>query len=315
MNYDIKNDKLVKSISHYSDQIGGFAGRHENLIASCDGVGTKILLAQLAKKRYNRSVSSIGIDCVAMVVNDLLCKGAIPLFFLDYFASANVKEKDFNEILEGIHDGCKQSGMKLLGGETAELPGIIEKDTFDVCGFGVGQLPTYDYENYPLPNKELPRSDIKKGDVAIGLLSSGFHSNGFTLIRKYATQDKFNDDLSTWLDQLLVPTKIYVNDIKELDQVGVDIKALAHITGGGFKNVKRVLPKTLCVKYTDREKYYAHKNLFQWIQKEASLTNSEMFQTFNCGIGMVVIISKKDIKKIENTDLDWVFLGKVDYKF
>jgi phosphoribosylformylglycinamidine cyclo-ligase len=302
----------VKNISKYSDQIGGFAGKYDNIIASCDGVGTKILLAQLAKLKYNRSVSSIGIDCVAMVVNDLLCKGAIPLFFLDYFASANVNEEDFNEILEGIYDGCQQSGMKLLGGETAELPGIIEKDTFDVCGFGVGQLPSYDYDSYPLP-KELPRNNINKGDVAIGLLSSGFHSNGFTIIRKYATPlHKFNDDLSSWLDQLLVPTKIYVNDIRVLEIAGVSIKALAHITGGGFNNVKRVLPDNIYIKYTDIVKYYAHQNLFQWIQNETKFTVEEMRATFNCGIGMIAIISKGDIKKIENTNLDWVFLGKVD---
>ena len=171
----VDDQKLIKGISKYSDQIGGFAGKHGNLIASCDGVGTKILLAQLAKKKFNRSLKTIGIDCVAMVVNDLLCSGGEPLFFLDYFCSAKINEEDFNEVLEGIYVGCQLTGMELIGGETAELPNIIEKNTFDVCGFGVG-----------LKNDELPKSNMKVGDKIVGLPSSGFHSNGYTLLRKHA---------------------------------------------------------------------------------------------------------------------------------
>jgi phosphoribosylformylglycinamidine cyclo-ligase len=298
----LEQNDLIEGIKKYSDQIGGFAGKYGQLVASCDGVGTKILLAQLAEKKYNRSLSSIGIDCVAMVVNDLLCKGAYPLFFLDYFAADHIKKLEFEEVLAGIYDGCQQSGMMLLGGETAELKGIITKGTFDVCGFGVGWLSKTD---------ELPRDDIVEGDVAIGLLSSGFHSNGFTIIREYATQEKYNDDLLEWLDQLLEPTKIYVRDIEIIQEVNVHIKALAHITGGGFDNVHRILPKSLKVKYNKLEGYYSHTNLFDWIQNESSLTIEEMRSTFNCGVGMVVIIPKKDVKKMENTLLDWVFLGKV----
>ena len=135
------DQKLIKEISKYSDQIGGFAGKYGNLVASCDGVGTKILLAQTAKKYHNRPLQSIGIDCVAMVVNDLLCKGAKPKFFLDYFAADRIREDEFYEILEGIHEGCVESEMELMGGETAELNGIITSDAFDVCGFGKHKKP------------------------------------------------------------------------------------------------------------------------------------------------------------------------------
>ena len=218
----VDDQKLIKGISKYSDQIGGFAGKHGNLIASCDGVGTKILLAQLAKKKFNRSLKTIGIDCVAMVVNDLLCSGGEPLFFLDYFCSAKINEEDFNEVLEGIYVGCQLTGMELIGGETAELPNIIEKNTFDVCGFGVG-----------LKNDELPKSNMKVGDKIVGLPSSGFHSNGYTLLRKHVWSRMEKD----FIYKLLEPTIIYKDEVNALKKEGIEIKGLAHITGGGFNNV------------------------------------------------------------------------------
>ena len=287
-----KNNKLVRSISHYSKQIGGFAARHGNLIASCDGVGTKILLAQQAKKRYGRSLKTIGIDCVAMVVNDLLCNGCEPLFFLDYFCSANVNEEDFNEVLEGIYIGCSESGMELIGGETAELPGIIEKNTFDVCGFGVGRVT----DKLPMPDT------MKAGDKIIGLVSSGFHSNGYTLIRQHmrlhleANIEEYRDalDEKDFIYSLLEPTIIYNSEIIALKKEGIEIKGLAHITGDGYNNVNRVLPEHLYANIrlnaTNETKFFRHEKLFQWIQKEAKLTKKEMMAIFNCGIGMVVIV-------------------------
>lgn len=295
-----KNDKLVRSISHYSKQIGGFAARHGNLISSCDGVGTKILLAQLAKEKYGRSLSSVGIDCVAMVINDLLCNGCEPLFFLDYFCSANVNEEDFNEVLEGIHEGCVESEMELIGGETAELPDIIEKDTFDVCGFGVGRIK----------EESLPKDNIVVGDSVIGLKSSGFHSNGFTIIRQ-ALMDKYYIDTRSdmdFLDNLLEPTKIYVKDIDLIRKAGVNIKALAHITGGGFKNVDRILPDNLKVAYKPHYGYYAHPHHFEWIQSKTKMTKEKMRNTFNCGIGMVIVLSSEEVEKIP---VDSIHLGEI----
>ena len=290
-----KNDKLVEGIKQYSKQIGGYAGEYavpispdpfgpsvleQKLVASCDGVGTKILLAQQAKKQYGRPLTSIGIDCVAMVVNDLLCNGCDPLFFLDYFCSANINEEDFNEVLEGIHVGCQLAGMELIGGETAELPGIIEKDTFDVCGFGVGRVID-----------KLPKLDtMKAGDKLVGLPSSGFHSNGYTLIRQHVEVN----DAKDFIYSLLEPTIIYNSEIIALKKEGIEIKGLAHITGDGYNNVNRVLPEHLYANIrlnaTNETKFFRHEKLFQWIQKEAKLTKKEMMAIFNCGIGMVVIV-------------------------
>ena len=290
-----KNDKLVEGIKQYSRQIGGYAGEYavpilpdpfgpsvleQKLVASCDGVGTKILLAQQAKKQYGRPLTSIGIDCVAMVVNDLLCNGCDPLFFLDYFCSADVNEEDFNEVLEGIYVGCSQSGMELIGGETAELPGIIEKNTFDVCGFGVGKI-----------TDKLPKLDtMKAGDKLVGLPSSGFHSNGYTLIRQHVEVN----DAKDFIYSLLEPTIIYNSEIIALKKEGIEIKGLAHITGDGYNNVNRVLPEHLYANIrlnaTNETRFFRHEKLFQWIQKEAKLTKKEMMAIFNCGIGMVVIV-------------------------
>jgi len=293
-----KNDKLVKSISQYSNQIGGFAARHGNLISSCDGVGTKILLAQQAKKQYGRPLTSIGIDCVAMVINDLLCNGCEPLFFLDYFCSANVNEEDFKEVLEGIYFGCSQVGIELVGGETAELPGIIEKDTFDVCGFGVG-----------ISMDQLPKSNMQPGDKVIGLPSTGFHANGYTTIRQHVD---LNDD-KDFVYSLLEPTKIYKEELDAIKNAGIEIKGIAHITGGGHTNTKRILPKNLICNYrlyhselsgnkSNETRFFRHEKLFQWIQKEANLTKKQMMKTFNCGVGMIVVVPE---------DSEWQYLSNV----
>ena len=215
-----------------------------------------------------------------MVVNDLLCNGCDPLFFLDYFCSADVNEEDFNEVLEGIYVGCSQSGMELIGGETAELPGIIEKNTFDVCGFGVGKI-----------TDKLPKLDsMKAGDKLVGLPSSGFHSNGYTLIRQHVEVN----DAKDFIYSLLEPTIIYNSEIIALKKEGIEIKGLAHITGDGYNNVNRVLPEHLYANIrlnaTNETRFFRHEKLFQWIQKEAKLTKKEMMAIFNCGIGMVVIV-------------------------
>ena len=249
------DQKLIKGISKYSDQIGGFAGKHGNLIASCDGVGTKILLAQIARDYYKRPLQSIGIDCVAMVVNDLLCKGAVPKFFLDYYASDSLREDEFYQVLAGIQEGCEEAEIELIGGETAELKGVISEGAFDVCGFGVGTIID-----------ELPKDNIVVGDSVVGLESSGFHSNGFTIIRQYTSLD------IEWISFLLVPTKIYVKHIELIREAGVKIKALAHITGGGFNNVDRVLPNNLKVMYDREYEFYNHHQLFQWIQTKSKMT-------------------------------------------
>ena len=297
-----KNDKLVKNISHYSKQIGGFAARYGKLIASCDGVGTKILLAQQAKKQYGRPLTSVGKDCVAMVINDLLCNGCEPLFFLDYFCSANVNEEDFKEVLEGIYFGCSQVGVELVGGETAELPGMIEKGTFDVCGFGVG-----------LSMNPLPKNNMQVGDKVIGLPSTGFHSNGYTTIRKHIHKTPKNIDEKEFIYSLLEPTKIYKEELDDIKNAGIKIKGVAHITGGGHTNTQRILPKNLICNYrlyhselsgikSNETRFFSHESLFQWIQAEASLTKKQMMKTFNCGVGMVVIISE---------DSEWDYLSHI----
>ena len=293
------DQKLIKEISKYSDQIGGFAGKYGNLVASCDGVGTKILLAQTAKKYHNRPLQSIGIDCVAMVVNDLLCKGAKPKFFLDYFAADRIREDEFYEILEGIHEGCVESEMELMGGETAELNGIITSDAFDVCGFGVGFIVD-----------ELPKDNIVVGDSVIGLKSSGFHSNGFTIIRQSLMDQNYMTTRSDedMIDNFLEPTIIYVKDIDLIRESGIKIKALAHITGGGFKNVDRILPDNLKVKYKQANGYYSHPHHFEWIQSRTNMSKEKMRNTFNCGIGMVIILSPEEVEKMP---VESIHLGEI----
>ena len=305
------DQKLIKEISKYSDQIGGFAGKYSlpypkvgnigqkrELVASCDGVGTKIILAQIARLYYSRPLQSIGIDCVAMVVNDLLCKGAKPLFFLDYYASDNLKEQEFYQVMAGIQEGCEVCSMELLGGETAELNGIISKDTFDVCGFGLGTIVD-----------ELLKDNIEVGDSVVGLKSSGFHSNGFTIIRKYTSDKDTHRPVDVeWMLNLLEPTTIYVEHIERIGKSNVELKALAHITGGGFKNVERVLPDNLGVRYDSEDVFYSHHQLFQWIQTKADMSMEEMRSTFNCGIGMVMILSPEEVEKLP---IDYIQLGEI----
>ena len=298
---DIKKaERTVEYMKKYSDQIGGYGGEYKhrtqnffgNLLACVDGIGTKILTAQYAQRKYNRDISSLGIDCVAMVVNDMICKGADPLFFLDYYASSKLDEWSFYQIIDGIHMGCEESGMKLLGGETAELNGIIEQGTFDICGFGVGEIIN-----------ELPYN-VSKGDVVIGLFSHGLHSNGFSLINT-CDLDRYDEQ---FINTLLTPTKIYVNEVHKIRHDCV-INALAHITGGGLSNIDRVIPNNLKVKYMMSEGYFDHIDLFNTIQTDFDVDYQEMRNTFNCGVGMVVIMHPDELVNMPHKD--FIILGEL----
>ncbi len=299
--YDTESSNRAKQLAkkYVENDLRGYAGKYENLVSSTDGIGTKILLAQYARVSYNRPLCSLGQDVVAMVVNDLVCQGAEPLFFLDYFASSKLPNDQFHEVLDGIHEACDSINIPLLGGETAKLPGIITEGTFDVAGFGVGKINRIEDE---LPN------NIKVGDVVLGLKSSGFHSNGFTIIRdNVGWRDMEKPD---FLNSLLEPTKIYVKDIKKLticninNRTPVKIKGLAHITGGGFTNIGRILPENTELKYDHaflyENDYPAHADLFRWVQERQGFTLEEMYSTFNCGIGMAVIVSREDYEILKN---------------
>ena len=288
----------------YSDSvlsnIGGFGGLFELhvkdykrpiLVSSTDGVGTKLKLAQILGKEH-----LIGIDLVAMCANDVIVQGAKPLFFLDYYATSKLEVAMASRIIQGIVQGCKESNMALIGGETAEMPGIYQSGDFDLAGFCVGLV---DFDNI------IDGRSIETGNVVIGMYSSGPHSNGYSLIRKIIDiqksnlESKFND--ATLGDALIEPTIIYVKPI--LNVIGkFPINGIAHITGGGFKeNIERILPnhcnaliETSCWNQPD---------VFNWIQNEGKISEDEMFNTFNCGIGMVLIIKENHASEITETFL------------
>ena len=294
-------DTLVNKIKNKSDQIGKFAANftldkklNRELVASCDGVGTKILLALHAKEKFNRSLQSIGQDCVAMVINDILCENATPLFFMDYFSTGKLNESDYLEIISGIQDSCEKVDIPLVGGETAELPGMFTEGTVDVCGFALGTKHFLDFSN------------VEYGDVVIGIHSSGLHSNGFSLVRQVLNDDNICE---SHLEQILTPTCLYHNHIKQLRENFVDIKAIAHITGGGFSNIHRVLPTTMTVEYIENKLCYAHDDLFKWLQSKTGLDNTEMQTTFNCGIGMMIVVPNKKHSEIPFTD--YSVLGQI----
>ena len=277
--------------------VGGFGGlfmpnlagmKQPVLVSGTDGVGTKLKLAFLLDKH-----DTVGIDCVAMCVNDIICCGARPLFFLDYIACGkNVPEK-IAQIVAGVADGCRQSGAALIGGETAEMPGFYPVDEYDLAGFGVGIVDK---------EKIVDNSKIEEGDVIIALKSSGVHSNGFSLVRKVF--DVENADLSETYaelggksigEALLTPTKIYVKPMVALfDEVTV--KSVSHITGGGFyENIPRSIPDGFTAKI-DKDAVQIHP-LFDIIAKKGNISERDMFNTFNMGVGMTVVVSKEDKDK------------------
>lgn len=293
--------ELIKQIvkkTHGSEvlaDIGGFAGafapnldgiKNPVLISGTDGVGTKIKLAMDMDKH-----DTVGIDCVAMCVNDIICQGARPLFFLDYIATGKLDPKKMADLVSGIADGCKDSDAALIGGETAEMPGIYKEEDYDLAGFAVG-----------IADKEkiITGQNLKEGDIAIGLASSGVHSNGFSLVRAAMDQagvsleDKF-DESQTIGEKLLTPTKIYVKDIENLKE-NVEIKAISHITGGGlYENIPRVLADDLSVNF-DLSKIDKDP-IFEKIQEWGNIDTEEMYHTFNMGIGMVVFVDPADEEK------------------
>ena len=277
--------------------LGGFGGYfelptgYENpvLVSGTDGVGTKLKIAQAVNSHH-----TIGIDLVAMCVNDILTSGAKPLFFLDYLATGKLNPQQLSDVVRGIVEGCRLSGCALLGGETAEMPGFYPVGEYDVAGFCVGIVEK---------SKLLDGSQINVGDVAIGLSSSGLHSNGFSLVRKIVEVKGFN-----WSDRfeklgdkplgeiLLTPTKIYVKTILEALKSGMEIKGMAHITGGGLpENLPRCLGNNQSLKI-DLENWQILP-IFQWIADIGNVEYSAMFDTFNMGIGFVIIVPKSEGQK------------------
>ena len=295
---DLMKEHIAKTkTSGVISGIGGFGGlfgldlsgiKNPVLVSGTDGVGTKLKMAFLMDKH-----DTVGIDCVAMCVNDIICCGAKPLFFLDYIAvGKNVPEK-VASIVSGVADGCVQSGCALIGGETAEMPGFYPEDEYDLAGFSVGIADK---------DKLLDNSAVKEGDVIIGLKSSGVHSNGFSLVRKIF--DVENKDIKTPLEflggksigeTLLAPTKIYVKPMCALFEK-VTVKAVSHITGGGFyENIPRSIPKGFGAKIDKNALEILP--IFTLLQKEGNIPERDMFNTFNMGVGMSVTVADEDKEK------------------
>ena len=294
-------NKLVKHISKISkknvkkgdnffnkDLIGGFGSYFDiskikikdPVIVSCtDGVGTKIELANKFRK-----YDTIGIDLVAMCVNDLVVQGAKPLFFLDYIAVGKLEINKAKKILKGIFQGCKISKCKLIGGETAEMPGVYSKNKFDLAGFSVGIVSK---------KKILSKKNVKNKDIILAIPSNGIHSNGYSLVRKIIDNKKIN---KTMKNELLKPTKIYSEEVLNLTKKNL-ISSAAHITGGGLiENLLRSIPENLNLSI-DLSKIKISK-IFKWLKKN-NISDSEMLRTFNCGIGFCIIAPEKNVKKIK----------------
>lgn len=275
--------------------IGGFSGafsmkkfkdmENPTLVSGTDGVGTKLKLAFILDKH-----DTIGIDCVAMCVNDIACAGGEPLFFLDYIACGKNFPEKIATIVSGVADGCRQSEAALIGGETAEMPGFYPEDEYDLAGFAVGVVDEKDL---------ITGKDLKEGDVLIGIASSGIHSNGYSLVRKVfdMTEESLNtyyDELGTTLGEaLLTPTKIYVKALKAVKNAGVAIKGCSHITGGGFyENIPRMLPEG--VRAVVRKDSYEVPAIFKLLAETGDIDEKMMYNTYNMGIGMMVAVDSAD---------------------
>jgi len=299
-----KGDALINLIKPFAKKtnraeimegIGGFSAitsipkRYKDplIVSATDGVGTKIEIAELMKNH-----STIGEDLVAMCVNDLITCGAEPLFFLDYLVTEKINLLKAKEIIKGIAKGCEIANCSLIGGETAEHPNAFPKEKYDLAGFSVGVV---EKKNILRKNK------LKNGDLLISLKSSGLHSNGFSLIRELIKRKKLN--LKTKMGSknlgeiLLHPTKIYVKEILEL-QKNINLKAIAHITGGGLiGNLKRIIPEKIEINLFKNSLFNFNKKLFSLIQEASNLSDEEMLNTFNCGNGMVIVISENELEK------------------
>lgn len=277
--------------------IGGFSGafsmsrfkemENPTLVSGTDGVGTKLKLAFLLDRH-----DTVGIDCVAMCVNDIACAGGEPLFFLDYIACGKNYPEKIAQIVSGVAEGCVQSDAALIGGETAEMPGFYPEDEYDLAGFAVGVVDEKDL---------ITGKDLKDGDVLLGIASSGVHSNGFSLVRKVFSMDvetlnTYHEELGTTLGEaLLAPTKIYVKALREVREAGVRIRGCSHITGGGFyENVPRMLPDG--VRAVIEKNSYEVPAIFRMLAKEGNIAEEMMYNTYNMGIGMVVAVDAADVE-------------------
>ncbi len=297
-------DNLVENIKPYAKRtmrpgvmagIGGFGAlfrvprgyKDPVLVSGTDGVGTKLKLA-FELKRHD----TVGIDLVAMSVNDILTLGAEPLFFLDYYACGKLDVKSATQVIKGIAAGCEQAGCALIGGETAEMPGMYPAGEYDLAGFAVGVAEK---------SKIINGKSIKPGDVILGLASNGAHSNGYSLIRKILSTRRVN--LSTKLDGkplkelILAPTRIYVKPVLALAKK-VKLKGMAHITGGGLvENIPRVLSAGLCARIDTNA--WPMPPLFTWLQQQGNVANGEMHRVFNCGIGLIIVVSPSDAARAQ----------------
>ncbi len=281
--------------------LGGFSGAFSleafktmekpTLVSGTDGVGTKLKLAFILDKH-----DTIGIDCVAMCVNDIACAGGEPLFFLDYIACGKNEPEKIATIVSGVANGCKQAGAALIGGETAEMPGFYPVDEYDLAGFAVGIV---DQANL------IDGSDLEAGDVLIGIESSGIHSNGYSLVRKVFSMQE--DALNTYYESLgktlgetlLTPTKIYVNALKSLKTGGVNVKACSHITGGGFyENIPRMLKDGMHAVVNKAS--YEIPAIFKMLSVDGDIKEEMMYNTYNMGIGMVIAVNKDEVEKAMN---------------
>lgn len=281
--------------------IGGFSGafslesfKHMDkptLVSGTDGVGTKLKLAFTLDKH-----DSIGIDCVAMCVNDIACAGGEPLFFLDYIACGKNFPEKIATIVSGVAEGCKQSNAALIGGETAEMPGFYPEDEYDLAGFAVGIVDEKDL---------ITGKEIAAGDVLIGMASSGVHSNGFSLVRKVFSMNKeeleiYHEELGTTLGEaLLAPTKIYVKAMSAVKNAGIRVKGCSHITGGGFyENVPRMLPEGKHAKIILDQ--FPKLPIFSMLQREGQIEDQMMYNTYNMGLGMILAVAKEDVEETMN---------------
>ena len=278
--------------------LGGFSGafslkkfmtmENPTLVSGTDGVGTKLKVAFLMDKH-----DTVGIDCVAMCVNDIACAGGEPLFFLDYIACGKNEPEKIAAIVSGVAEGCLQSGAALIGGETAEHPGLMEEDEYDLAGFAVGIVD----------EKKLITGDgLKEGDVLIGMASSGVHSNGFSLVRKVfemtkESLDTYYEELGTTLGEaLLAPTKIYVKALRQLKEAGVTVKACSHITGGGFyENIPRMLPEGM--RAVVKKDSYTVPAIFRLLAQKGQIEEQMMYNTYNMGIGMILAVDADCVDK------------------
>ena len=275
--------------------LGGFAGAFDLsaiknmdepvLLSGTDGVGTKLKLA------FEMDVhNTVGIDCVAMCVNDIACAGGEPLYFLDYIACGKNKPERIASIVEGVSEGCVQAGAALIGGEAAEMPGFYPEDEYDMAGFAVGVVDKKDM---------ITGEDIKPGDVLVGIASSGVHSNGFSLVRKVfdinkANLSEYHDSLGSTLGEALIaPTKIYVKALKSVKEAGITVRGCSHITGGGFyENVPRMLPED--IEAVIKKDSYEVPAIFKMLAEKGDISEEMMYNTFNMGAGMVLAVKPED---------------------